>query len=122
MKLEWKFAKGNSFENVPNKAGVYIISTKQTDDTFIVKYVGKASDLKSRADQHWSENEENKELKHHIAQGYYTKFSYAQVGVEEDRSGIELYLYNLYNPKYNKNSPSAKKEIEVNTPIVRKGS
>ena len=48
------------------------------------------------------------------------KFNYAKVDRQSDREGIELYLYKLYKPIFNQDTPDATKEIRVNTPNVRK--
>ena len=122
LKLAWKKCDPNTdFEAVPEKAGVYIISTLQkSDDKYEVKYVGQASNLKERAQQHWSKNEQNVELKNHIANGYAMKFSYAELSSQSDRDGVELFLFKHFDPIYNKCTPSAKTPMACNLPEVRK--
>lgn len=80
--------------------------------------MGKASNLRERAKQHWSDKEENEGLKKHIKCNYIMKFSSAEVGKESDRDGIEAYLYLKYKPIYNDQKPQAD-PIPVNTPEVR---
>ena len=84
MELNWKKCNPtDGFDNVSEKAGVYMISTKQqVDGAYEVKYVGQASNIKKRAKGHWSDNEQNRELKKHIARGYTMKFNYAEVCLE----------------------------------------
>lgn len=123
--LEWKkkenLAKHFDFNGVSEKAGVYIISTKQkSDNKYEVKYIGQAQNLKSRGTYHFSDNETNKQLKQHIANNYYMKFSYAEVSVQQDRDGIELFLFNKFEPIYNNNTPPASIESPCSLPDVRK--
>lgn len=121
MQLNWFCAKGGKFNNVTEKAGVYIISTLQdSDNKYEVKYVGRTKNLKHRANEHWSDSQSNEKLKKHIDKGYTMKFNYAKVDRQSDREGIELYLYKLYKPIFNQDTPDATKEIRVNTPNVRK--
>lgn len=122
VKLYWKKCDPNAdFEPVPEKAGVYIISTKQqVDNKYEVKYVGQASNLKERAQQHWSKNEQNTELKKHIANGYAMQFSYAELPSQYERDGVELFLFKHFEPKYNKCTPPAKTSLTCNLPEVRK--
>ena len=122
LKLEWKECKPETeFKNVSEKAGVYIISTKQAvDGQYEVKYVGQASNLKERAQQHWSKNEQNTELKNHIANGYAMKFSYAELASQYERDGVELFLFKYFNPVYNKCTPPAKTSLTCDLPEVRK--
>ncbi len=121
MNLDWYKTNGGEFSNTPSYSGVYIISTKQKiDDQFEVKYVGQADNIQERAKQHWSNDEENTELKNHIAKGYIMKFSYAEVSKQLDRDNIELFLYKKFDPIYNKNTPPGSKILECSLPDVRK--
>ena len=106
MSLKWYKVEKMVFDNVPEEEGIYIISTKQSsDDKYEVKYVGQASDLKGRANEHWSDNEENEELKEHIGKKYAMKFSYAKVQSQNNRDGYEKFLYFEYDPIFNKIEP-----------------
>jgi hypothetical protein len=80
--------------------------------------VGKASNLRERAKQYWSDEEENEGLKKHIKCNDIMKFSSAEVGKESDRDGIEAYRYLKYNTSDNGQEPQAD-PIPVNTPEVR---
>lgn len=122
LELAWKECDPETeFKNVSEKAGVYIISTKQkVDGAYEVKYVGQASNLKERAQQHWSKNEQNAELKNHIANRYAMKFSYAELSSQSERDGVELFLFKHFDPMYNKCTPSAKTPMACNLPEVRK--
>lgn len=120
-KLVWNKASPPNFDIVPEEAGIYVISTLQTfDNEYEVKYVGQASDLRARAKKHWSKNEENKALKAHLKKRYIIKFSYAEVSMEENRDGMELFLYQTYDPPFNTNSPPGKTAIACTLPKARK--
>jgi excinuclease UvrABC nuclease subunit len=106
---------------VPEKAGVYIISTSQeVDHSFVVKYVGQAANLRERTNEHWSKKEPNKELKEHIAEKYIMKFNYSEIESKSDRDGMELYIRELYDPPFNHNRPAGTTAIVCTVPDVRK--
>jgi len=120
MDISWYKAVPPNFDSVPEKPGVYVISTLQKeDDKYEVKYVGKAANLHERANQHWSDSEENESLKKHIQKGYSMKFSFAEVSAEKDRDGIESFLYSTYLPIFNDQEPQSS-PIVINLPDVRK--
>ena len=120
-KLDWKRTEPPNFSSVPEKAGIYIISTRQDNDhQFEVKYVGQADNLHSRASEHWSKNEKNRELKDHIAHKYIMKFNYSEVESKQDRDGMELYIYQIFDPPLNRNSPPGKIPVSCTVPGVRK--
>jgi excinuclease UvrABC nuclease subunit len=119
--LSWYKGTIPNFDDVPKEAGIYVISTQQEiDDEYEVKYIGQSNDLQARAKKHWSANEENKDLKNHIAKGFDMKFSYASVSLGSDRDGMEGYLYITYDPPYNDISPPRETVIECSLPKVRK--
>jgi excinuclease UvrABC nuclease subunit len=108
-------------ENITEKAGVYIVSRyRSSDDKQEVKYVGKAEDLRKRAMQHWSESEENEDLKKCIHARVSIMFYYAEVSVDSDRDGIEAYLFQTFSPSCNTQEPQLEKPIPVNLPEVTK--
>ena len=101
--LKWKIAEPPNFTSVPEKAGIYIISTKQVvDKAYEVKYVGQADNLRLRANDHWSKKETNEKLKEHIAEKYVMKFNYSEVDSKSDRIGMVLYMHEIYSPPFNK--------------------
>ena len=123
IELEWRSVTAPpDFEGVPERAGIYVISTLQkTDNSYEVKYVGQADNLYARAKEHWSKNEKNERLRKHIAEKYLMKFCFAQVSSQTDRDGLELYLYNLFDPLFNHDSPPAETVIKCHhLPMVRK--
>jgi hypothetical protein len=120
MKLNWRKCAPPAFDNIPDKPGVYIISTIQkSDDRYEAKFIGKALDLKTAAVQHWSETEANKGLKTHISKGYRMKLSYAEVEKAPDREGVESFLINTLKPVFNGKKMPVKAPIAVNLPNVR---
>ena len=120
-KLEWKKVNTSEFDRIPAAAGIYLISTLQDDDQYEVKYVGQASDLRNRAKEHFSKEEKNKELKDHIAKKYVMKFTFSEVSSQLERDGMELYLYQYFNPPYNEKAPPGKTVIKCSSlPRIKK--
>lgn len=115
MQLDWykiePYTKEKA-EKVPDKNGVYALCTKQQSGGYKVRYVGQGN-IRERLLCHLSENDPNKDLYEHIKK-YSMKASYAVVDYQEDRDGIELFLYEKFNPKYNQIKPPGDKIIPVN--------
>ena len=119
--IEWRFTEPPNFKNVPEKPGIYIISTRQeVDHAYEVKYVGQADNLRARVLEHWSKNEQNKALKDHIAEDYVMKFNYSLVESKPHRDGMELYMYNIYKPPFNLKLPKGEEVVKCKLPPVRK--
>ena len=119
--LKWKFAEPPNFKSVPEKAGIYIISTRQeVDKAYEVKYVGQAENLRTRANDHWSKKEPNQELREHIAEDYIMKFNYSEIDSKSDRDGMELYMHQIYDPPYNRKTPPGETVVKCTLPGVRK--
>ncbi len=115
MELDWYKIEPyteSKAKNAPDKDGVYALCTLQADRTYKVRYVGQGN-IRERLVDHLSAYENNLELKSHVAK-YKMKASYAVVGKQSDRDGIELFLYKKFSPKFNKNTPPAQTAIEVN--------
>ena len=122
-RLTWGKTEPPEFSHVPEKPGIYIISTRQeADHEFEAKYVGQADNLHVRAKEHWSKKEKNKELKDHIAEKYVMKFNYSIVDSKAERDGMESYLCRILDPSFNHNSAPGKEEIICSLPAVRKHS
>jgi excinuclease UvrABC nuclease subunit len=121
MTLDWKckcfpFAgKQNNTPSIPNCGGIYVIA-QTTKDKTIVKYVGKAEDLDVRQKQHWSDSEQNIDLKNFIQKTNFLCFYYAPVNTNDERDGIEAYLVNYYLPDFNFQDPLSQ-PIQVNLPF-----
>ena len=119
--LKWKYAEPPRFNSVPEKAGIYIISTRQElDHAYEVKYIGETENLRTRVNEHWSKSEPNKELREHITEHYLMKFNYAEVESKSEREGMVLYMYNIYDPPFNKSAPQVEEPVKCTQPSVRK--
>ena len=119
--LTWKFASPPNFRNVPEKPGIYIISTQQEiDHEFEVKYIGHADNLFARANEHWSPKERNPVLKAHIEESYIMKFNYSLVESDEEREGMVSYLHTKLQPPFNKAPNDGIEMIKCTVPAVRK--
>jgi len=119
--LGWKKAAPPNFKSVPDKAGIYIISTRQEDDhQYEVKYVGQTDNLQNRVIEHWSKHEKNKKLKDHIAEKYVMKFNYSEVELKSTRDGMVLYMHKIFDPPFNHNVPPGEDIIKCTMPDVRK--
>ena len=118
--VKWNEIKIQNIDVIKNKPGIYIFSTKQKiDNKYAVNYIGQSVNLQDRIINHFSDSEENKDLKRHIGKGYLMKISYTYID-EEYLDGVELFLYNYYKPTFNKQSPPGDKQISCNLPNVRK--
>ena len=119
--LTWRIAVPPKFDKIPEKPGIYIISTQQEiDHEYEIKYVGQSENLLRCVNQHWSREEKNKELRDHIAENYVMKLNYALVDSISDREGMLLYLYNYFNPPFNHGSPPDNEIVKCTVPAVRK--
>lgn len=118
MKIIWSEFKSPYNERVvrnevPEKSGIYLLYVNYKSGKWECFYVGKAEDLHSRLLDHLSGSESNKCIKENVK--YLCGFYYALVSREEDRKGIEKYLYNYFKPECNQNDPGGF-PIEVNLP------
>ena len=121
--LVWIDKREANFDEIPEKKGVYLIACDCKNGQSIVVYVGQTDDLKRRTKEHWSDNEQNKELKNAISK-YKSAFkvTYAEVDSLNDLDGIDKYLFDYYNPQFTDRSPDAD-PIEVVLPgSVHKGN
>ena len=94
-----------------HKAGIYLYTTLSGKPI----YVGKAEDLEKRFSEHLSDNENNKELLQFLRTQPAVLY-YLEVEREEDRQGIELYLFSQLQPQYNNITPSAQRIVAVDLP------
>jgi excinuclease UvrABC nuclease subunit len=118
--LKWKMAMAPNFSAVPEKAGIYIISTIQEENNaYKAKYVGEAENLQAQVKLHFSKAEKNKELKAHIDEKYMMKFSYSEIECKIEREGMVAYLHQTFNPPFNR-PPQDKGVIVCTVPGVRK--
>jgi excinuclease UvrABC nuclease subunit len=118
--ISWKYAVPPNFVAVPEKPGIYILSTNQAQDqSYVVTFVGETENLRAQAMEHFSKSEKNKELKAHIAEKYIMKLNYSEVASKSDREGMVAYLYQTFNPPFNHPLPD-KGVIVCTVPPVKK--
>ncbi len=98
---------------IPEVSGVYRLSYRSSDGNIYVFYVGQATNLKERINQHLSQDEANLCIKKMLA-NYSCFVRYARIDDQEVRNGAESFLYKHYTPSCNITEPFGS-NIEVNT-------
>jgi len=118
-KVTWKPFQSLESEtinnSVPQKAGIYLFWVQLKDNKWKVFYVGQAKNLRARISDHLTESEKNKCIKENV-NNYVCGFEYCLVGKQNDRDGVEKYLYEYFTPECNDNSPPSDEPIEINLP------
>ena len=120
--LNWSMKREFDFDNIPKRQGVYVISCNCNNGKSVVVYVGQTNDLKRRAKEHWSDNEQNTGLKNAIEK--YKQafcFCYAPINLSKDLDGCEKYLFNYYQPQFTDKSPDAEPIELALSNLVSKG-
>ena len=121
QQLKWsEFHGGYSvtvirYFNVPQMAGIYLLWNKHESGKWRCFYVGQAVNLKQRLLKHLTADEKNEDIKWNLKNNS-CGFEYAVVDKQNDRDGIEKYLYDFYNPECNDFSPPDVEAIPVNFP------
>jgi len=93
---------------------VYLLYVKLKSDNWRCYYVGQAKDLEKRLLEHLSSDEPNSCVKNHVMK-HTNQYQYAKVPKQNDREGIERYLYDELSPECNEMTPSGT-PIPVNLP------
>jgi len=120
MKIEWStfhsvYSESEVKKYIPTESGVYLLWVKLAkSEKWRCFYVGQAKDLEKRLIEHLSANEENDCIKKKVAEKV-CGFEYAKVAKQNDRDGIEKYLYDHYKPECNVQDPGGM-ATEVNLP------
>lgn len=119
MKVTWSSFHSSYTESevkkyVTTEAGIYLLWVQLKSGKWRCFYVGKAENLETRLLEHLSDNEENECIKNKVSR-YVCGFEYVQVSRQNDRDGIEKYLYDYYLPECNKQDPGGK-PIKVDLP------
>ena len=118
----WNNKKEVEFDSIPEKQGIYLIACQCSNGKNIVVYVGQSNDLRRRAKEHWSDNEQNKDLKNAIKK-YKNAFTYfyAVLDSARDLDGCEKYLFDCYEPQFTDRTPEAEPIEIALTNSVSKG-
>ena len=119
MKLAWYKTTINKLSVIPEKPGVYILSTELTNGEYGVIYVGQSKNLNKRISQHFDESETNLELRKHLKKNYTHKISYAECD-NKYLDPIEKYLIEYFNPIFNLNTGNGDEILKVSLPNVVK--
>jgi excinuclease UvrABC nuclease subunit len=119
MQIKWSnlydLDSGSIQKYTPNSAGVYVLWVKKKDGRKRVFYVGQARNLEERLLVHVSDDESNDCIKGK-ASDKICYYQTAEIATQNERDGIETFLYGEYNPKCNDIAPPGDKSIEVNLP------
>ena len=115
LNLNWKqinpYNRKSNLDNVTEKPGIYILSCELKNNTYKVVYVGQTLDLQRRLKEHLRDDEKNLGIKEYLDK-YCLKAVYAEV-TSSNLDGVELYLYNKFDPKLNEQTPPGTTEIPV---------
>lgn len=112
----WVLNSDSILRLTPKSSGVYIIWVSLKSGGLNCRYVGQAMNLEERLLSHLSSAESNSCLKENTSQ-YVCKYCTAEVPRQNDRDGIELFLYQHYNPRCNNITPPGTTPIPVNLPL-----
>lgn len=97
--MQWHTISPRFIFMVPGTAGVYMITVGNQ-----VVYVGQATDLRTRIQQHFLDSEPNSDLKN-VIQHYQVAVMFAEVEYVSELNRLESDLYYRYNPVCNKIAP-----------------
>jgi excinuclease UvrABC nuclease subunit len=118
MELQWSTRYDHAKESVqtyvPTSAGVYILLVKKVSGKWKRYYVGQAKNLEQRLLDHLSDSEENECIRRKTKDKI-VGFRFAKVSRQNDRDGIEKFLYDEIDPKCNMEDPGGE-PIPVNLP------
>jgi excinuclease UvrABC nuclease subunit len=118
MQISWSafqsFTEENVKKDAPRDSGVYLLWVKLKNDKWQCYYAGQAENLESRLLAHLSNGEENTCIKSNVLD-YISGYEYAKFSLQNDRDGIEKFLYDYYKPSCNEKDPGGT-PIAVNLP------
>ena len=118
MNIEWssfsKLTEDNILSEVPTSAGIYLLWIQLINEEWDCYYVGQSKNLEQRLLSHMSDDEPNECMKNNV-HNHISGCEYAEVGRQDDRDGIEKYLYEQYSPECNERDPGGT-PIQVNLP------
>ena len=104
LHLDWKgyyrYNSVNVNSYTSETSGVYKLSVKLKNGNLKPFYIGQASDLKKRLNEHLSVNEKNDCIKENVSK-YECRFKFARLSLQGNRDGAERALYIRYKPECN---------------------
>jgi excinuclease UvrABC nuclease subunit len=94
---------------VPVKPGVYLLWVNYKNGDWGCFYVGKGDTIRGRLLDHLKQEEENQCIKEKVGKKV-CGFMWIEITTEEERTGVEKYLYDTLKPKpeCNQNDPGGK--------------
>jgi hypothetical protein len=118
MKLDWSaflkpYKKNTVKEIVSDEGGVYLLWVKNKTRGWYCFYAGKAKDLEDRLLAHLQDSEPDDCIKEKLE--FNCAFHFAEISTDKDRSGVEKYLIDEYEPVCNDVDPDVQ-PIRVNLP------
>ncbi|MCQ2801540.1 MAG: hypothetical protein MJ232_00300 [archaeon] len=116
VNVVWNHLKKEEIDKLPNdKNGVYIFVSELDEIYNLPMYVGKAKPFSERYSNHLSQDKEvNPELYNFLVNEDWVIY-FAEMDLN-DYEGGEEYLFQSYDPEYNKNEPSLEKCVKINLP------
>ena len=117
-KVKWYYATESQFNNIPENAGVYLITITcgggDKKEDFVI-YSGQSTNIAKRCKEHWSDSESNDDLKNIIKKyNNLLKVYYCFVETSE-LDGCEKFLFEHYLPQLQQRKPDAEL-IEISLP------
>lgn len=97
--MQWQNIDPRFLFMIPETSGIYIFTVGDQ-----VVYVGQATNLQARIKQHFSESEQNTDLKN-IIRHYRVSVLYTKVVDTSELCRIESALYYQYRPQCNQIAP-----------------
>ena len=97
--MQWHNVSPRFMFMIPETAGVYMITVENQ-----VVYVGQATDLKTRIQQHFLDSETNSDLRN-VIRRYQVSVMFAEVAHVSELNRLESDLYYKYNPVCNQIAP-----------------
>ena len=99
---------------VLKKPGIYILWVRLQDKSWKAFYVGQADNLEKRLLAHVSDSEPNQCIRGHV-KAHICSMHFAVVDHQQDRDGVEKYLFDSYSPECNMKDPGGR-PVPVNLP------
>lgn len=102
----WRAWRSGNSADLPERGGVYELLVKQTDGTWLRRYVGKGASIKERFGAHLLPSESNACLRRHLSGKLTVQFRYALIPSPADRADAEQALWDRYQHNCNQVRPA----------------